>query len=389
MPTLPISSLPIPNAGSLAHSQKLSALIQEKIYQEDGWISFEDFMQMALYIPSLGYYSGGAKKFGMDGDFVTAPEISPLFAQTLAHQVAQVLNEVATGNILELGAGTGKLAVDLLLTLGALNQLPEHYYILDVSAHLRQVQMETLQKLLPVALAKRVVWLDVLPQDFVGVIFGNEVLDAIPVHLIHHTAQGLYERGVAFHDDFVWQDKLIPAGKLLDLLSTYSLPEGYLTEVSPAAMGLIASLAQTLKHGVIIMIDYGFSAREYYHPQRNLGTLMCHYQHYAHTEPLVYVGLQDITAHVDFTSIAQFGVDNGLALSGFCSQAQFLMNCGILTLMSKVSPQDMTNYVPLAAAAQKLLSPAEMGDLFKVIALSKNLELPLLGFSAGDKTHTL
>ena len=154
-------------------------------------------------------------------------------------------------------------------------------------------------------------------------------------------------------------------------------------------MGLIASLAQTLKQGVIIMIDYGFSAREYYHPQRNLGTLMCHYQHYAHTEPLVYVGLQDITTHVDFTSIAQVGVDSGLTLSGFCSQAQFLMNCGILSLMSQVSPRDMANYVPLAAAAQKLLSPAEMGDLFKVIAFSKNLEPPLLGFSAGEKSHTL
>lgn len=389
MPTLPISALPIPNATALAHSQQLSALIQEKICQNDGWISFVDFMQMALYTPGLGYYSGGAKKFGLEGDFVTAPEISPLFAQTFANQVAEILNVAATGSVLELGAGTGKLAVDLLLALRDLDLLPKHYYILEVSAHLRQIQLENLQKLLPTELAERVVWLDVLPQDFVGVIFGNEVLDAIPVHLIHHTAQGLCERGVVFHDDFVWQDKAIAAGKLLDLTSTYSLPEGYLTEISPAAMGLMASLAQTLKQGVIIMIDYGFSAREYYHPQRNLGTLMCHYQHYAHTEPLVYVGLQDITAHVDFTSIAHVGVNNGLALSGFCSQAQFLMNCGVLALMSQVSPHDMANYVPLAAAAQKLLSPAEMGDLFKVIAFSKNLELPLLGFSAGDKTHTL
>jgi len=168
-----------------------------------------------------------------------------------------------------------------------------------------------------------------------------------------------------------------------------ALPQDYLTEICPAASGLIASLAHALKKGVIIMLDYGFSAREYYHPQRNLGTLMCHYQHYAHTEPLVYVGLQDITAHVDFTSIAHAGVNNELELAGFCSQAQFLMNCGILDLISKVSPQDMANYAPLAAAAQKLLSPAEMGDLFKVIAFSKQLDIALLGFSVGDKSHIL
>lgn len=388
MPTLPISVLPIPNAQAQAHSQRLIALIRTKINQNDGWMSFADFMQMALYTPDLGYYSGGAKKFGVGGDFVTAPEISPLYAQTLARQVAQILIETE-GDILELGAGTGKLAADLLLTLQEANQLPKQYFILEVSAHLRQIQLETIQKLLPVALIKRVVWLDTLPQYFVGVIIGNEVLDAIPVHLIHNTAQGLCERGVAFNGDFIWQDKPLMAGNLLDLVSTYSLPNDYLTEVCPTATGLISSLAHTLKHGVIIMVDYGFSAREYYHPQRNLGTLMCHYQHYAHTEPLIYVGLQDMTAHVDFTSIAHAGVSNGLTLSGFCSQAQFLMNCGILEVMSQVSPHDMTNYVPLAAAAQKLLSPAEMGDLFKVITFSKALEAPLLGFSSGDKSYTL
>lgn len=383
-----MSSLPIPNAEAQAHSQELAILIQEKISQNGGWLSFADFMQMALYTPSLGYYSGGAKKFGTGGDFVTAPEISPLFAQTLANQVAQVLAETA-GDILELGAGTGKLAADLLLTLQAINQLPEQYFILEVSAHLRQIQLETVKKLLSAELIKRIVWLDSLPQDFVGVILGNEVLDAIPVHLIHAAMPDLCERGVAFNGDFVWQDKPLLPGGLFDLVSTYSLPDGYLTEVCPAATGLITSLAHGLQRGAIIMLDYGFSAREYYHPQRNLGTLMCHYQHYAHANPLIYIGLQDITAHVDFTSIAHAGVVSGLTLGGFCSQAQFLMNCGILELMSKVSPHDMANYAPLAAAAQKLLSPAEMGDLFKVIAFSKLLEEPLLGFSSGDKSHTL
>jgi SAM-dependent MidA family methyltransferase len=383
-----MSSLPIPNAEAQAQSRQLATLIQAKIEHSAGWLSFTDFMQMALYTPDLGYYSGGAKKFGIGGDFVTAPEISPLFAQTLARQVAQVL-AVTNGDVLELGAGTGKLAADLLLALHAAEHAPLQYFILEVSAYLRQIQKETLQKALPPELFTRVVWLDVLPQNFVGAILGNEVLDAIPIHLIHKTAGGLYERGVACTGDFIWQDRLLETGDLFDLASSLGLPNGYLTEVCPAASGLIASLAQALQCGVIIMLDYGFSAREYYHPQRNLGTLMCHYQHYSHTEPLIYIGLQDITAHVDFTSVAHAGVSHGLELSGFCSQAQFLMNCGILDLMSQVSAHDMANYAPLAAAAQKLLSPAEMGDLFKVIAFSKKIEEPLLGFSVGDKTHTL
>lgn len=387
-----MSSLPIPNADAQAHSQQLALLIQDRISQHGGWLSFADFMHIVLYTPSLGYYSGGAKKFGVDGDFVTAPEISPLFAQAMANQVAQVLVETQ-GDVLELGAGTGKLAVDLLLSLQALNQLPAHYYILEVSAYLCQVQLEALQKHLPAALFERVVWLGALPVNFVGVMLGNEVLDAVPVHLIYKPAsadsQTLYERGVAFNGSFYWQDQPMPAGKLLDLVSTYELPDDYLTEVSPAAIGLVSSLASALKHGAMIMVDYGFSAREYYHPQRNLGTLMCHYQHYAHIDPLVYVGLQDITAHVDFTSVANAGERDGLVLMGFCSQAQFLMNCGILDIMSQVSPHDMARYAPLAAAAQKLLSPAEMGDLFKVIALGKGLNQALIGFASGDKSHTL
>lgn len=383
-----MSSLPIPNAEAKAHSQQLAARIQQYIQQCQGWISFADFMQMALYEPQLGYYSGGAKKFGIGGDFVTAPEISPLFAQTLAQQAAQVLAETH-GSLLELGAGTGRLAADMLLALDGLQQLPQHYYILEVSAHLRQVQRETLEEKLSSELMQRVVWLDTLPQDFVGMILGNEVLDAIPVHLIHQTPQGMQERGVAFDGEFFWKYKPLQSGSLHEAASALKLPQNYLTEICPAASGLIASLANVLKQGVILMLDYGFAAHEYYHPQRDGGTLMCHYQHYAHTDPLIYAGLQDITAHVDFTRIAQAGVDNELELLGFCSQAQFLMNCGILQLMSAISPQDMSSYAPLAAAAQKLLSPAEMGDLFKVIAFGKAYDALLLGFGVGDKCHTL
>ena len=232
---------------------------------------------------------------------------------------------------------------------------------------------------------QRVEWLNELPQQFAGIVIGNEVLDAIPVNIVHKHANGIEVCGIAVvNHKLVWQNRPInqhgpPSEKsLFEAVTNLNLPEGYTTEINPAASGLMTSLATILKNGAILMIDYGFSAREYYHPQRNQGTLMCHYQHYAHTDPLIYVGLQDITAHVDFTSIAHAAVKGGLSLSGFCSQAQFLMNCGILTLLSEVSPTDMARYAPLAAAAQKLLSPAEMGDLFKVIAFTKEIDLSLI-----------
>ena len=388
-----MNTLPTPSVEAQKHSQQLITLIQKTINAQKGWISFAEFMHLALYAPGLGYYSAGSQKFGDSktggGDFVTAPQISPLFAQTVSNQVAQVLN-ITHGNILELGAGTGKLAADILLTLAELGSVPAKYFILEVSDHLRQVQLETLRNKLPQHLVQRVEWLTELPSNFNGVIIGNEVIDAIPVHIVHVKDDGIYERGIAIEAvEFAWQDKVLNESSLLDVVRKLNLPEGYVTEVCPAASGLITSLAHSLQQGIILMIDYGFAAREYYHPQRNQGTLMCHYQHYAHSDPLINIGLQDITAHVDFTSIAHAGVNHGLALSGFCNQAQFLMNCGILELMSQVSPHDMARYAPLAAAAQKLLSPAEMGDLFKVIAFSKNLNEPLIGFVAGDKSHTL
>ena len=393
MASLPIH-LPAPDKGALLRSQQLAQIIQQSIQKAGGWIDFASFMQMALYAPGLGYYSGGAKKFGAGGDFVTAPEISPLFAQTLARQAAQVLLETQ-GDILELGAGTGKLAADLLLELKTLNQLPSQYFILEVSDYLRQTQCEYTKKHLPEDLYQRLVWLETLPQNFTGLVLGNEVLDAIPAHLVVNTRQGLQARGVAFEGDFIWQDKLLSDGALHHAVSTYDLPNGYLTEVCPAAAGLIASLASMLMRGAILMLDYGFGASEYYHPQRNLGTLMCHYQHYAHTNPLIYVGLQDITAHVNFSQIAQIAnLDmpyeaHRISLAGYVNQAQFLINCGILDVISQVSPDDLAIYAPMAAAAQKLLSPAEMGDLFKVIGFTKNIDEPLIGFKSGDKSYTL
>jgi SAM-dependent MidA family methyltransferase len=392
-----MNTLPTPSVEAQKHSQQLVALIQKTINEQKGWISFAEFMHLALYAPGLGYYSAGSQKFGDlkngGGDFVTAPQISPLFAQALSNQIAQVLN-ITHGSMLELGAGTGKLAADILLTLEELSVVPDKYFILEVSDHLRQVQLETLQKKLAEDLLQRVEWLTELPSNFKGVIIGNEVLDAIPVNIVHVQGHDIDERGIAIEaGQFVWQNKILSEPSLLDTVTKLNLPEGYVTEVCPASRGLIASLANILQQGVILMIDYGFSAREYYHPQRNQGTLMCHYQHYAHTDPLINIGLQDITAHVDFSQLAMLAdvaqMSHGISLTGYASQAQFLMNCGILDLMSQVSPHDMARYAPLAAAAQKLLSPAEMGDLFKVIAFSKDFDEPLVGFVSGDKSHTL
>jgi SAM-dependent MidA family methyltransferase len=384
-----INSLPKPDADAAAHSQRLKLHIARQIAESGGWLDFAQYMDLVLYAPSLGYYSAGAKKFGPAGDFVTAPELSPLFARTLAIQVADILRTTA-GDVLELGAGSGRLAADLLLELDRLQQLPSQYRILEVSAYLRQVQKDYLQKVLPDYLMQRIAWLDSLPAEFSGVVLGNEVLDALPVHIIHQAAEGLMQRGVGLSDmdEFQWIDQ--PAdGAIKATFSQTSLPEPYTTEICLAADGLIASLASMVRHGVILLIDYGFPRREYYHPQRQQGTLMCHYRHHAHADPFLYPGLQDITAHVDFTRIAEAAMQQGLAVLGYATQAQFLINCGITEYLAEVSPHDLAAYAPLASAAQKLLSPAEMGELFKVIALGRGIDESLRGFERGDKRHTL
>lgn len=389
MTVQPISSrLPVPDARMLVHSDALHQQIKAHIEQQGGWISFADYMQQALYTPHLGYYSGGGNKFGVGGDFVTAPQISPLFARTIANQLADVLANTG-GSILELGAGTGKLAQGLLQALACQQQLPTHYYILEVSANLRIRQQENLQAALPADLYARLHWLEALPESFTGVVIGNEVLDAVPVQLVQWTAGTWLERGVAYDNDFVWRTRPLARTSLVAHIDTSQLPEDYLTEINPAAQGLIASLAAMLQQGLILFPDYGFSACEYYHPQRNQGTLMCHFQHYAHDNPLIYPGLQDITAHVDFTAMAEIALAHGLDCAGYTNQAQFLINCGILQLLQQINPEDTSTYLPQVAAVQKLLSPAEMGELFKVLALSKNIPLPLRGFSQGDKRHQL
>ena len=388
------NTLPQSNVDAIKHSLALSEKIHQAIQLNGGWTNFADFMHRALYEPGLGYYSGGAKKFGFAGDFVTAPEISPLFAKTIANQVAQVIQALNIQNIqssvLELGAGTGRLAKDLLLALHDSKSTIQHYFILEVSAYLRDVQREKLRAELPAELFEKVVWLNALPKEFNGFILGNEVLDALPIHIVKRREQGFFEMGVVSdNSQFLWQEKPLKDVQLTQFVEGLNLSENYAIEVCPAASGLIASLAEILQKGALMMVDYGFSRAEYYHPQRHQGTLMCHYRHHAHDDPLLYLGLQDITAHVDFTRIAEAGVGAQLELVGFTTQAQFLINAGMMKFLEEAAGDKQENYLPVVAAAQKLLSPAEMGDLFKVIAFNKNLDIDLIGFSAGDKTHTL
>ena len=384
MPT----TLPVPGTEAAQHSARLVEFIRQDIAAQGGWISFARYMELALYAPGLGYYTAGAHKFGEAGDFITAPELSPLFGRSVARQVAEIMMHSAP-HILELGAGSGKLAADMLAELERLDSLPDSYAILEISADLRARQRILLRERLP-HLLDRVHWLDALPEKFSGAIIANEVLDALPVHLVRWRDSAITERGVALAEHgFIWQERTITDTALLQAAQLISVPEDYVSEICLAARGLINSLAQRLDHGAMLFIDYGFGAREFYHPQRSSGTLMCHYRHHAHDDPFFLPGLQDITAHVNFTDIAECGIDAGLELVGYTNQAFFLINCGITALLQDTSPENLRDYLPLSAQLQKLTSPAEMGELFKVIALGKGIKEALQGFSSGDLTRTL
>ena len=382
------TTLPLPSAEALAHSNELCKLIHQDIASQGGWIPFSRFMELALYAPGLGYYSAGAHKFGEAGDFVTAPEISPLFGKTLARQVADIMTQ-SSPHILELGAGSGKLAVDVLVELERLDYLPERYDILEVSADLRERQLDIFRKRAP-QLAARVHWLDSLPENFSGAMIANEVLDALPVHLMRWTDPFITERGVMSQgSDFSWQERPAKNPMLLEAAQRILVPNNYLSEISLDSRRLIASMSERLQQGVLLFIDYGFGANEYYHPQRNQGTLMCHYRHHSHDDPFFLPGLQDITSHVDFTAVAESAIDCGAHLLGYTTQAHFLINCGITDFLSERNPEKLRDYLPLSSQLQKLTSPAEMGDLFKVIALGKGMEEPLRGFERGDKSRLL
>jgi len=385
---LPDAALPQPDAEALAQSRALVAHIVGEIESSGGWISFAHYMELALYTPSLGYYAGGSAKLGASGDFITAPELSPLFSATLARQLAEVLASTG-GNVLELGAGSGRLAADLLVALDELKQLPERYWILDISGDLRARQQDRLETL-PVHLRQKVEWIKGLPDRFTGVILANEVLDALPVHLIAWRDDAIFERGVTWRDAHLeFEERPLNDGTLFTAAHSISPSPPYLSEVGLAVPALVRSLAACLERGMLLFIDYGFGESEYYHPQRSAGTLMCHYRHRAHDDAFFVPGLQDITAHVNFSSVAHAGIESGLALAGYTSQARFLINLGITDLLARVPADQPSVYLPQAAAAMKLLSPAEMGELFKVIALGKGLSDTLIGFVGGDMSRLL
>ncbi|MCX7188318.1 MAG: SAM-dependent methyltransferase [Proteobacteria bacterium] len=383
-----MSSLPSPSPEAHTHSDRLCSLIHLEIGRHGGWIPFSRFMEMALYSPGMGYYSASTRKFGAAGDFVTAPEISSLFGRALARQLIQIMTH-STPHIIELGAGSGKLAVDILRELERQDNLPERYDILEVSADLRDRQRVLLQTHLP-HLLDRVHWLDAMPDSISGVLIANEVLDALPVDLVLWTDAQPLERGVASAEKgFSWQERLPESSTLSEITRKINMPEGSLSEVSLAVRGLISSLSERLHQGVLLFIDYGFGASEYYHPQRIQGTLMCHYRHHAHGDPFFLPGLQDITSHVDFTAVAETAIDSGLSLYGYTTQAHFLINVGITDLLAEVDPKNSRDYLPLSAQLQTLTSPAEMGELFKFIAVGKGVDVHLCGFSSGDKSRTL
>ena len=372
--------LPETDAASLAHSARVAQAIKEMIRSEGGWIPFSNYMDLAMFAPGLGYYSAGAAKIGAAGDFTTAPEMSALFGATLAKQVAQVLKATG-GDVLEFGAGSGKLACDLLRGLEKRGCEPHRYLILEPSPDLRERQQVLLEKELPDWIS-RVKWIDALPENFVGVMIANEVLDAMPIDLVSWQTDGVYERGVAISgDDFIWEDRKLAPGSLLDHARSITVAPGYASEIHRAGAAFVRSLGDSLKHGVALLIDYGFLDHEYYHPDRNTGTLMCHYRHRAHTDPFFLPGAQDVTAHVNFSAMLDAAQSTGLDIEGYTTQAKFLIACGITDQLGEIDPANGAQYLPLANQAQRLLSPAEMGELFKVLALGRGIDFSLLGFS--------
>lgn len=388
----------MPGSDALEHSQKLIDAITTEIEQKGGQISFERYMAMALFEPGLGYYVSGSQKFGASGDFVTAPEISPLFSYCLARQCIEIFAFMGSGcekSVLEFGAGTGIMAADILLEMEKLGQLPDCYYILEVSADLRQRQRETL-KAKADHLLDLISWIEGPPdKNFSGVVLANEVLDAMPVHRFYkdknNSDRPLGEYYVVEGDSgFTWQQGPLSnkalEKKLEDLQDR--LPASYSSEINLAASAWIKSIANWLQNGVVLIIDYGFPCHEYYHPQRVQGTLMCHYRHHSHSDPFLYPGLQDITAHVDFTAIAEAADTAGLDIIGYTTQAFFLLGNQVEEYLADLDSRN-PEYMRLSQQLKTLTMPGEMGELFKVLALGKSFNASLQGFSLKDDRFRL
>jgi len=381
-------ALPPPTAEEQALSARLQQRIREEIAAAGGAISFARFMELALYAPELGYYAAGKQKFGAAGDFTTAPELGSLFARCLARPCQDILAELGGGDILEVGAGSGALATDLLLELETLGALPERYLILELGTELRARQAETLRDRAPRFL-ERVHWLDRLPAGVRGIVLANELLDALPVERFKVTEAGIHRLDVAWENErFAWREE--PADEPVRArIEPLALPPGYLSEINLRAEAWVRSVADVLQQGVMLLVDYGFPRAEFYHPQRTHGTLMCHYRHRAHDDPLVLVGLQDITAHVDFSAVAEAGTGAGLVLAGYTSQAAFLIGCGLEKLAASSDPEAVRAHLDLTRQIKTLTLPHEMGELYKAIALSRGLREPLPGFALHDRRGRL
>lgn len=383
---------PKPGADAIAHSERLVEIIRQRIAAAGGSISFERYMDLALYAQGLGYYTAGARKFGEGGDFITSPEVSPLFARCLARQCREVFAELDGGSILEVGAGSGAMAADLLIELDALGTLPESYFILEVSADLRARQRETLQAKAS-HLLDTVEWLDTPPASLRGVILANEVLDALPVARFRVDAAGFSEQTVIWngtHFETSWRPaRKHFANELREVFAEHPVSSPYVSEFCRRLPAFIGTLSDALDAGLMLFIDYGYPRREYYLPERNTGTLMCHYRHRAHADPFVYPGLQDITAFVDFTAVAAAGIDCGLELHGYTTQAQFLLGSGLYEILPKIDPGDTVRSLRISQEVQKLTMPGEMGDRFKVMGLSRGLDGLVSGFSLKDLSPAL
>jgi len=384
-----LNVLPEPDRESRRQSERLLELIADCAGQTDGRLSFDRFMELSLYAPGLGYYSAGSRKFGEQGDFVTAPETSAVFARCLARQCRQVLNEIGGGDVLEFGAGSGVLAADLLEELETQGCLPDRYLIVDVSPDLKARQRALLQQRLP-ALMERIHWLDGFPeQDFDGLVIANEVLDAMPVHRFKIDREGVLEQYVEIADgrlSTTWAEASAMLAALVKSLRVdgEGLSIGFESELNLRADPWLRALSERFRRGMMLIIDYGYNRAEYYHPQRDRGTMMCHYRHRAHQDPLFHPGLQDITAHVDFTGLAEAALGAGLAVCGYTTQAFFLMGCGLQQLLSESDPEDVQRHLLLMQGVKRLTLPSEMGERFKVLGLSRGLETQPIGFSLQD-----
>jgi SAM-dependent MidA family methyltransferase len=377
------TGLPPPTADAAAHSNRVAEHIADAIVTEGDWIPFSRYMELALYAPGLGYYAAGSRKFGEAGDFVTSPEISPYFAKCLALQARQVL-QATGGDILELGPGSAALAGDLFEELLAQKAAPERYFMLEVSPDLRERQRKQLAVRFPEHIG-RFVWLDRLPDTIRGIVIANEVLDVIPCSMVHRFGGEILERGVILTEaGFAWDDQRIPDGELLRRAHAV-LPPGdyeYLTEINLAAEGLVRTIADKLESGVALFIDYGYPEREYYHPQRHMGTMRCHYRHRFHGDPFFMPGLQDITAHVDFSAMARAAESADADLYGFTTQAYFLISLGLGVMVSAGDPTMTLSKLKGTSAIHRLIDPQEMGELFKVLGFGKGFDAPLLGFQS-------